>query len=112
MNWINNQIEAHARNIQTPADVVAWHNKSKLDLTELIERHRIPQGLVEMTPNPAIDWRFSSQWMWEEFKQKTFWGCKFYDIEAAKTPYSHWNELIGLIANTVASSRVVMNSKM
>ena len=112
MNWINEQIELQARNIQTPEDVSAWHKKSKVDLTELIEKHRIPQGLVEMTPNPAIDNRFSPMWNWEEFKQKTFWGSKFYDIEAAKTPYSHWNELIGLIANTVASSRVVMNSKM
>ena len=112
MNWINNQIEAHARNIQTPADVAAWHNKSKLDLTELIEKHRIPQGLVEMTPNPAIDNRFSPMWNWEEFKQKTFWGSKFFDIDSAKNPFTNWNELIGLIANTVASSRAVMQSRM
>ncbi len=111
-NWLNNQIELQARDIQTPADVKAWYEKSQLELKKLIDKEKIPDGLVEMKPDTAIDWRFSSQWKWEEFKQKSFWGNKFDDVLAARTPFSNWTELIGLIANTVASSRAIMSASL
>ena len=109
MNWVNNQIELHARNIQTPEDAEAWHNKSTLKLSELIEKHAIPRGLEQMTPNSAIDYRFSSLWKWQEFKKTTFWGAKFTSIEEARNPFTNWTELIGLVANTVASSRAIID---
>ena len=108
-NWINNQIELTARDIQTPEDARAWHEKSKLNLTELIQKHKIPGNLKEYTPDSAIDNRFSSQWQWEEFKKGTFWGDQFKNLEQARSPYSNWTELISLIANTVASTRVMLH---
>ena len=110
MNWVNNQIELRARNIKTPDDAMGWFNKSKLDLHELIKKHEIPTGLTEMTPSSAIEHLFSPEWEWAEFKTKTFWGAKFEDVEAAKNPYSNWTELIGLTANSVASSRHVLSA--
>ena len=105
MNWVNNQIELKARDIQTPTDVLAWHQKSQLDLKRLIEKESVPVGLKEMTPSSDIDHRFQGNWKWAEFKTRTFWGAKFTDETAARDPFSNWTELIGLIANTVASNR-------
>ena len=104
--------ELTARSIQTPADVAAWHARSKANLKEMIEKERIPQGLIAMTPSAAIDDRFSSSWRWAEFKERgVFYGSKFSDDVAAREPFTNWTELIGLLANTIASSRALL-SKM
>ena len=106
MNWVNNQIELQARRIVTPADVDAWYRRSSLDLKRLIDEQKIPRGLVQMFPSSEIDHMFTSAWEWQEFKAKgSFWGDKFGDEESAREPFSCWTEVIGLIANTVASSR-------
>ena len=61
-------------------------------------------------PNRAIDHRFSPQWRWQEFlQQDSFWGSQFTDVEAANEPFGNWNELIGLIANTVAANRALIS---
>ena len=111
-NWVNNQIELQARDIKTPEDAKGWYEKSKLDLNELIQKHKIPRALKEYTPSDSIDWRFSSQWQWEEFKKGTFWGAQYNDLSKARTPFSNWTELIGLIAHAVASTRAVVNAKL
>ena len=110
MNWVNNQIELEARNINTPDDAAAWYKKTKLDLSALIQMHKIPIGLQEMMPSDAPDLsaRFSECWKWKEFKQKTFRGAKFTKVEVAREPFESWTELISLIANHVASSRAML----
>ena len=65
-----------------------------------------------MHASSDIDHRFSSQWAWEEFKTRPFWGARFTDENAAREPFSNWAELIGLIANTVARSRAMLLCKM
>ena len=108
MQWLNKQIELPARDIQTPADVAGWYSKSKLDLKALIDRAKIPVGLKKYEVSSSIDGRFSSSRRWEEFKARGhFWGNQLNDETVARTPYSNWNELIGLISNTVASSRAI-----
>ena len=108
---MNQQIELQARQIETPADAEAWHKKTCLDLSELIKKHRTPAGLTEMKPSSNIDHRFSDQWEWEEFKKKTFWGAKFTSLEEARNPFKNWSELIGIIANSVASARAVRDKQ-
>ena len=64
-----------------------------------------------MTPSSDIDYRFAGgQWLREEFKQQgASFGARFPDQHEARAPYSNWTELIGLIANTVASSRAMLD---
>ena len=109
---MNNQIELQARQIETKADADAWHKKTCLDLSELIRKHKIPAGLKEMTPSADLDYKLCDRtWEWTEFKQKKFWGAFFDSVEAANNPFKNWPELIGLIANSVASARALSNAK-
>lgn len=111
MRWINNQIELTARNIQTQEDADKWFKKSALDLKTLIERESVPKNLVRMTVDVSIEHRFSGKWQWTEFKEKGyFYGSKLKDIEAARAPFSNWNELIGIVANTVAASKAILKA--
>ncbi|MFM7989681.1 MAG: hypothetical protein ACKPKO_61250, partial [Candidatus Fonsibacter sp.] len=48
MEWLNKHIELQARDIQTPTDVAAWYDKSKLDLKTLIDREKITEGLKQV----------------------------------------------------------------
>jgi hypothetical protein len=110
-NWLNNQIELHARNIQTAEDAKDWHNKCKIELKNLIDRQKIPQGLQRMIPNETIKNRFSGKWKWEEFKEKCcFYGNQFAKLDEAREPYDNFNELIGLVANVLASPKAVARS--
>jgi hypothetical protein len=112
MGWLNKQIELHARDIKTPEDVEAWHVKSTVKLHELLEKEKIPGGLAEMRPSSDIDHRFSSLWKWEEFKaRQKFYGAKYPSEATARQPYSNWTELIGLVANIIASSAAILNKK-
>ena len=85
------------------------HDKSKLDLKDLIDRQTIPGGLKEMVPNKRenIECRFSRQWKWEEFKEKgCFQGNQFTNLHD-DMEHDNFGELIGLVANMVASLKAV-----
>ena len=114
-------VENEPRMVQILAIVLSRHRwgctdcfnvrmESKLDLKDLIDRQKIPGGLKEMVPNQRenIDYRFSSQWKWEEFKEKgCFHGNQFTNLHDAREPYDNFGELIGLVANMVASLKAV-----
>ena len=66
--------------------------------------------MQEYKPNRDIGHRFSEQWRWEEFLQKySFWGSQYTNVNAANQHFNNWNELIGLIANTVAANRALIS---
>ncbi|MFM7987645.1 MAG: hypothetical protein ACKPKO_50860, partial [Candidatus Fonsibacter sp.] len=95
-----------ARDIQTPADVAAWYAKSKLYLKDLDRQGEDSGGLEQVrgqstAASPPTGVGRSSR------SADTFWGNQLNDETVARSPYSNWNELIGLIANTVASSRAI-----
>jgi hypothetical protein len=57
--------------------------------------------------------RLSSQWAHEPIMEKGYFTGAFLSAEDAKQPaYSNWNELIGLIANCVASARALVRARM
>lgn len=107
--WLHKQVELYARKVETPADVEAWHAKSKVDLHELIEKQCIPQGFVKLMYDPSIEHRFSHNWDYSEVKERGFvWGNRFGDVAQAREPFFAWDVLIGLIANVVQSSRTIV----
>ena len=64
--------------------------------------------MQEHKPNPDIGHRFSEQWHWGEFlRTGSFWGPRYTNVNAANQPFDNWNELIGLIADTVPSNRAL-----
>jgi uncharacterized C2H2 Zn-finger protein len=106
MNWLNNQIEIYASNIQTDADLDAWKNKAALNLGELIEREAIPAEFQFFQWDADLVWRCPAvTWNSENLQEQGgFWGLKLTDESAARTPFANWSELIALVGNVVAAN--------
>jgi len=107
--WINKQIELHARQVKTPEDVESWNNGSNIALSKLLAERAIPYSFRRIPSDASIEHRFSSNWKYEVYKQQGFfWGSVLSEEAASLPPYSNWNELIGLFANPVAASRAIV----
>ena len=108
--WINNQIEIHARQMETPADLDAWMNRSCLDIKKLIQEQSIPGHFVKLSVGQDAIWRCeqSNKWNMAPIKERGYvMGRHFTDIESAREPYSNWNELIGIFASHLRASREI-----
>ena len=107
--WLNNMIEVTARDIQDQSDLDAWYNGSKLNLSQLIDAQKIPLHFGHMVLGENALYRIDkNSWNLEHQQQFGFHGAQFKDVEAVQTPYSNWNELIGIVANHVAASRAML----
>ena len=109
MQWLNKQIELHARQVKTPEDVESWNNGNKIALSKLLAERAIPDSFRRIPWDTSIENRFSSNWNYEVYKEQGFfWGSVLSETDANKPPYSNWNELTGLFANAVAPSRAIV----
>ena len=106
-DWIYKQAELEARQIKTRADVDAWHNKSKVDLSELLKKQRVPASF-ERLPYSCPDERVSAKWQYAHIKARGFVMGRRATVEEVQVPYKSWNELIGLVANVLASARALV----
>jgi predicted RNA-binding Zn-ribbon protein involved in translation (DUF1610 family) len=108
--WINNQIEIHARQMETPADLDAWMNRSCLNIKKLIQEQSIPGHFEKLSVGQNAIWRCeqSNKWNSAPIKERGYvMGRHFSDIESARAPYSNWNELIGIFASHLRASREI-----
>jgi hypothetical protein len=106
--WINNQIEIHARDMKTPADLDGWLNRTKLDIKKLIKEQSVPGYFEKLPIGQDCIWRCeqSNKWNLAPIKERGYvMGRKFTNLDAARTPYSNWNELIGIFASHLRASR-------
>jgi hypothetical protein len=109
--WLAKMVELHASQIKTEQDLEAWNNKAKRDLAQLITQQALPVFFTKHPWRQEVEWRMSNKWDWEPIKKQGYFTGAFLTAEQAdQTPYSNWTELIGLIANAVASSRALVNS--
>jgi len=108
MNWINNQIEIHARDMKSDEDLDAWFNRSKCDLAKFIREQKVPLCFEKLPVGYDAIWRCqqSGKWHYQDIAAKGYvMGSHFTSEEAAREPFSNFNELIGIFANHVAASR-------
>ena len=108
MNWINNQIEIHARDMKSDEDLEAWFNRSKCDLAKFIRKQKVPLCFEKLPVGSDAIWRCqqSGKWHYEDIAARGYvMGSHFTSEDAAREPFSNFNELIGIFANHVAASR-------
>ncbi len=112
--WLAKQVERNARLIRTEADVEAWHSRVRMELHTLISNQKLPTYFTNMGYDPSIENRFpETTWDCAPLKQRGHYaGALLSSQDAEKPPFTNWDELIGLIAGCVASSRAVMTSRM
>jgi hypothetical protein len=112
--WVNKMVELHASQLKDEGDLVLWNSKAKKDLKQLINNQRIPSFFTQIPyDGTKIANRLSSQWAHEPIMEKGYFTGAFLSAEDAKQPaYRNWNELIGLIANCVASARALVRARM
>jgi hypothetical protein len=107
--WLNNMVELESRKIESQADVVAWANKSALDLNTLIRNEEIQAGHVwREIPYTTANHKASltSEWDSSPMQERGFVLGSILSVEeASRTPFSDWNGLISVMANHVAASR-------
>ncbi len=108
--WLNNMIELQARDIQTPSDLDAWYNRSKLDLHLLIEREQTPKQFQRFEWDSGLEFMMS-KYNFAPIKERGFfYGAHLDRATAEGSLFSNWTELISLCANVVASTRVMLSN--
>ena len=106
MAWVNNQIEITARNMKTEEDLDAWFNRTTCDLAKFLREQKIPLCFQRL-PYTA-GWRMSAIWQFQEIQKIGYvMGAHLTDVDAARAPFEHWNEMIGIFGNHVAASRSI-----
>jgi len=108
LEWINNQIEIHARDMKTEADLDGWLNRTKLDIKKLIQEQSVPGYFDKLPVGENCIWRCeeSGKWHLAPIKERGYvMGRHFTDVEAARQPYNNWNELIGIFASHLRANR-------
>ena len=108
LEWINNQIEIHARNVKTQEDLDAWLNRTKLHIKKLVQEQSVPGYFEKLPLSQECIWRCeqSGKWHLAPIKERGWvMGRHFTDVEAARQPYNNWNELIGIFAAHLRANR-------
>ena len=97
----------HARQVKTEADVQAWRNRTKIELSELLTRVSCEEQF-DRVPFCSDHARFSSAWDWEAIAAKGYvFGAKL-PRPAADKPYGSWSELAGLAASNLIATRAAL----
>jgi len=66
--WLAKQVELHASQIESEADVINWHNKAKKKLSSLIAAQKIPKFFTQHQWRPNIEHRLSDKWSFKHIK--------------------------------------------
>jgi hypothetical protein len=108
--WINNMIEATARDIQNDGDAQKWFNRAAGNVEQWLEREGACREWKQYPYDLSQHNAFVLESAWDTSRQKKngyVMGLKLTDIDDARQPFSDFNGLISVFANYVAASRAL-----
>lgn len=106
MDWLTKMITLHTRQITSVEDAAAWHERSKVDLHDLLARIALPAGFQKLRLQCPPERAPATDWDWKQLAKDGVIGGRLTMDQVEKASDS-WPELISLVANNLCARRAL-----